>query len=84
MTKRTDPRIPDSAVMSEGGYSLIPMATWNKYNKEQADLICIHDCRGTSQNPYFVSGPIDEECSMCGDIAPEKIQTLFVLHNGHY
>ncbi len=32
MTKRTDPRIPDGAVVSEGGFSLIHMRHWNKFN----------------------------------------------------
>ena len=82
---RTDPRTPDSAVIKEGRHSLIPMANWNRYNvKEKDELICVHDCESTSQTAFFITGPIDEKCPYCGITAPEKIQTLFVLHNGHY
>ena len=84
LTRRTDTRIPDLAVVSEGRFFLIPMAKWNRFNEEQEALICVHDCTGTSQAPYFVSANIDETCAFCGLLAPEKIQTLFVLHNGHY
>ncbi len=83
-THKTDPRIPDHAVMTDGKFSLIPMATWNKYNEDQTPLICVHNCGATTQRSVFVSGPVDETCVFCGGIASEKIQTLFVLHNGHY
>jgi len=84
MTKRTDPRIPDDAVYSEGRYCLLHMAKWNTFNDQPEELIAVHDCDQTSQRPFFVCMPICEPCKFCGQIAPEKIQTLMVLHNGHY
>ena len=84
MTKRTDPRVPDGAVASEGGFSLIKMPQWNKFNGAQEELIAIHDCDQTSQEPFFVAMPICDPCNFCGQVAPERIQTLMVLHNGHY
>ena len=83
-TKRTDPRFPDDAVWSEGRFSLIRMPHWNKFNDHQEDLIAIHDCDQTGQKPFFVAMPICDPCNFCGRVAPEKIQTLMVLHNGHY
>ena len=84
MTKRTDPRIPDGAVVSEGGFSLIHMRHWNKFNDYQGELIAIHDCGQHGQEPLFVAMPICDPCNFCGQVAPERIQTLMVLHNGHY
>lgn len=84
LTNRTDPRIPDNAVMSDGRFSLICMANWNRFGDTQDELIAVHDCDNTSQKPFFVSMPICEPCTFCGRTASEKIQTLMVLHNGHY
>jgi len=63
---------------------LIRMKKWNKFNDNPGDLIAIHDCDQTSQKPFFVAMPICDPCNFCGEVAPEKIQTLMVLHNGHY
>jgi len=84
LTKRTDPRVPDSAVFVDGRFSLIRMAKWNKFNESPKELIAVHDCAQTSQHPFFVSMPISEPCNFCGELASDKLQTLMVLHNGHY
>lgn len=84
MTTNTDHRLPDDAVVSEGRFCLVHMSHWNKYNESHGELVAIHDCEQTSQRPCFVAMPICDPCHFCGLIAPEKIQTLFVLHNGHY
>ena len=83
---RTDIKTPDHAVASEEGFSLIHMPVWNKFNEHQEELIAIHDCNSTNTNngPFFVAMPICDPCNFCGQVAPERIQTLMVLHNGHY
>ena len=81
---RPDIRIPDNAVVSDGRFSLIRMPHWNRHNENQNELIAIHDCDETSQEPLFVAMPICEPCNFCGRVASDKIQTLMVLHNGHY
>jgi len=80
----TNPRIPNDAIFSDGRFSLIHMPHWNIHNEHQEELIAVHDCDQTSQNPFFVAMPICEPCNFCGRIASDKIQTLMVLHNGHY
>ena len=60
------------------------MPRWNRFNGAQHELITIHDCDQTSPKLFFVSMPISEPCNFCGAVASEKIQTLMVLHNGHY
>lgn len=81
----TDPKIPDGAVFSKGRFSLVRMPEWNQFNKEQEELIAIHDCdHGSRKEPLFVAMPVCEPCNFCGRVAPEKIQTLMILHNGHY
>ena len=80
----TDPRIPKDAVISDGRFSLIRMPGWNRHHVNQNELIAIHDCDETSQEPLFVAMPICEPCNFCGRVASDKIQTLMVLHNGHY
>ena len=81
---RPDIRIPDDAVCSDGRFSLVRMPHWNKYSENYGELVAIHDCDKTSQHPVFVAMPIDEPCNFCGRVASDKIQTLMVLHNGHY
>ena len=73
---------PDRAVASEGEYALMQLP--DRGLNWPSGVIAIHKCNSTSQDPVFVSNPIDEECHFCGQIAPDKIQTLFVLFNGHY
>ncbi len=84
MKVRTDPRTPDTAVLVDGRFSLIRMNQWNKFNDNPGDLIAIHDCGRNSQEPFFVAMPVCEPCTFCGRLASEKLQTLMVLHNGHY
>ena len=81
---RTDDTTPDHAVASEEGFSLIRMPVWNKFHEHQEELIAIHNCNNEIHDPFLIAWPISEACTYCGRIAPEKIQTLFVLHNGHY
>ena len=80
----TEIRIPENAVFSDGRYFLISMPHWNVYSETQNELVAIHDCDQTTKKPYFVAMPICEPCTFCGRIASDKIQTLYVLHNGHY
>ena len=81
----TYPRVHHNAVLFEDGFSLVRMPRWNQFHDNQAELIVIHDCdHGGSREPLFVAMPICEPCNFCGRVAPEKIQTLMILHNGHY
>ena len=73
----------DNAVAVEGNFSLVELPMLEGH-PDWHSVICIHDCEGTSQPPVYVSGPVDEPCILCGVIAPDKIQTLYVLFNGHY
>lgn len=89
MTGIMDPRIPDDAVFTEGRFCLVRMPVWNKYNDNHEELIAIHECEqtgmsGLSMSSCFVAMPICDPCNFCGEIAPENLQTVMVLHNGHY
>lgn len=81
---RYDHKILDAAVVVEDKYYLIPMSSWNTFSEDIEELICVHNCDNTSQQPFFVSWNIDDTCPYCKSIAPERIQTLYILHNGHY
>lgn len=83
MTNRTDPTIPEKAVASDGRYYLMPMMYWNKHNELHDEVMCVHRC-GNDMTAFFVANPVNETCEFCGTKASDKIQTLFVLHNGHY
>ena len=81
----THPRVHHNAVLSEDGFSLVRMPRWNQFHDNQDELIAIHDCYHSRQaERVFVCMPVCEPCNFCGRVAPEKIQTLMILHNGHY
>lgn len=81
---RLDPKIPAAAVVIVDNYYLIPIKDWNHFSDRVNDLICVHSCDGTHLQPFFVSWDIDAICPYCKSVAPDKIQTLYILHNGHY
>lgn len=82
--KRTDRRCVEQSVADDGRFFLIPVPAWNRFSADLEDLVAIHDCKHTSESPFYVAWRIDEPCIRCGKIASDKIQTLYALHNGHY